>query len=346
MISIVIPMFNESAGVKLLYDRLIASASSWAEDCEFIMVNDGSWDNTLDLCLEIAEMDGRFKVLSLSRNFGHQAAVTAGLCYTAGDIIAVMDADLQDPPEELIKFIAKCREGYDVVYAVRTKRKEGLLKRLSYRLYYRILASLATIDIPLDAGDFCVMNRKVVDALNSLPERNRFVRGLRTWVGYRQIGLAYERHARATGEPKYTFQRLVTLAFDGVFNFSYKPLRFLMMTGILVGGFAFLAGLLFLYQYITDTTIFGYNPRYAQGWTSLILSVLFLAGTQLIGIGVLGEYIGRLFEETKGRPLYLVDRQVGFGHYERLHPGPLWSPKVNGEFKQSSDRSPLDYLVG
>jgi glycosyltransferase involved in cell wall biosynthesis len=234
-----------------------------------------------------------------------------------------MDADLQDPPEELRRFIEKCREGYDVVYAVRTKRKEGLLKRLSYRLYYRILAALATLDIPLDAGDFCVMSRKVVDSLNLLPERNRFVRGLRTWVGYRQMGLAYERQARIVGESKYTWGKLVNLALDGLINFSYRPLRFLMVAGILVGGFAFLAGGLFLFQYVTDTTIFGYNPRHATGWISLVLAVLFLAGTQLIGMGVLGEYIGRLFEETKGRPLYLIDRQVGFDHQERLYPGTI-----------------------
>lgn len=320
MISVVIPMFNESRVVQMLFDRLVASARSWNEDYELIMIDDGSQDNTLDLCLEIAEKNSHVKVLSFTRNFGHQAAVTAGLCYASGDIIVVIDADLQDPPEELIRFINKCREGYDVVYAVRKYRKEGLPKKLCYWLYYRILASLATIDIPLDAGDFCVMNRNVLNSLNSLPERNRFVRGLRAWVGYRQVGLEYERREREYGETKYTLGKMVNLALDGLINFSYKPLRVVTLAGVVVGGLAFLAGGGFLIQYVTDTTIFGYNPRQVPGWTSLILTLVFLAAIQLVGMGILGEYIGRLFEESKGRPIYLIDRQVGFGHDDRLYP--------------------------
>lgn len=321
MISVVIPMFNESPGVELLSARVTTAACAWGEDYEVIFVDDGSRDNTLDLCVAVAEQNKHFKVLSFTRNFGHQAAVTAGLRYASGDIVAVMDADLQDPPEELCRFIEKCRQGYDVVYAVRAKRKEGALKKMSYWLYYRLLARLATIDIPLDAGDFCVMNRQVLDCLNALPERNRFVRGLRTWVGYRQVGLAYERKARQFGESKYASARLVNLAFDGLVNFSYKPLRLLMGAGVFVGGMSIVGAIIVFVQYVTDTTIWGYNPHQARGWTSLIFAVLFLAGIQLIGMGILGEYIGRLFDEIKGRPSYLIAKQIGFGHDMKLYPG-------------------------
>jgi polyisoprenyl-phosphate glycosyltransferase len=326
VISLVIPIYNESECLPVLYQRLVAAASTWNEDWECILVDDGSRDGSLDSMRDMAAKDGRFKVLSFSRNFGHQSAVTAGLCYASGDLVAVMDADLQDPPEELRAFFQKCREGYDVVYAIRTDRKEGFLKRLSYWLYYRFLKSFASVDIPLDSGDFCVMSRLVVDTMNALPERNRFVRGLRTWVGYRQTGLAYRRSARQSGEPKYTSSKLMNLALDGLVNFSFKPLRVLAITGVLIGVFSFFAAFLVFLMYVTDTTIAGYNPHNSQGWTSLILAIFFLSGAQLVGMGILGEYIGRLFEETKARPMYLIREQINFGHQERLHPGRRRSP--------------------
>ena len=310
MISVVIPAFNEGEGIRLLHERLAASAVAWKEDYEFILVDDGSRDNTFAIAEELARGDPHLKVISLSRNFGHQPAVTAGLDHAQGDLIAVIDADLQDPPEELLRFFEKCREGYDVVYAIRTKRKEGILKRMSYRIFYRVLASLANIQIPLEAGDFCVMNRRALDALNGLPERNRFIRGLRSWIGFRQAGLPYERQGRAMGEPKYTFRQLLNLALDGIFNFSTKPLRMIALTGFFIGMLALAAGLLFFVQYVTDWTIWGYNPREARGWTSLMLAVLFLAGVQLFSLGVIGEYLGRLFAEIKRRPVYLVGRTV------------------------------------
>ena len=313
MISVVVPAFNEQDTVPVLHQRLSAAAAAWGEEYEILLVDDGSSDGTFALCAEIAARDPRLRVVSFSRNFGHQAAVTAGLRQASGDVVAIIDADLQDPPEELHRFIAKCREGYDVVYAIRQKRKESALKRASYFLYYRILSSLATIDIPLDAGDFCVMSRRAVDTLNALPERNRFVRGLRSWIGFRHIGLPYERQARAAGAPKYTLGKLMNLALDGIINFSYRPLRVITLVGFLVGGLAFLMGILFLVQYVGDITIQGYNPRQARGWTSLILSILFLAGTQLVALGVLGEYMGRLFEETKQRPMYIIARTANLG---------------------------------
>ena len=267
MISVVVPAFNEAAAIELLHARLTAAAETWREDYEIILVDDGSSDETLAICRRIAGTDPHFRVLSFSRNFGHPAAVSAGLRYCSGDVAAVIDADLQDPPEELIRFIEKCREGFDVVYAIRTKRKENVVKRTGYFLYYRLLKRLSALDIPLDAGDFCVISCTALEALNSLPERNRFVRGLRTWVGYRQTGLVYDRHSRQAGEPKYTFSKLVRLGMDGIINFSYKPLQLVTFSGLLVGLFTILAGLGVVFLYVTDTTVFGYNPRQVRGWS-------------------------------------------------------------------------------
>jgi dolichol-phosphate mannosyltransferase len=310
MISVIIPAFNEGDGLRSLHQRLSASAATWNEDYEFILIDDGSHDHTLAVAEELARADRRLKVVSLSRNFGHQPAVTAGLEHARGDLVAIIDADLQDPPEELHRFFAKCREGFDIVYAIRTKRKESLVKRLCYKLYYRLLASLASIPIPLDSGDFCVMNSKALQALNAMPERSRFIRGLRSWIGFRQTGLAYERQARAAGEPKYTFRKLAQLGLDGIVNFSSKPLRLIMVAGVLLGAFAMLAALLVLVQYILDLTIWVYNPRDQKGWTSLMLVVLFLSSAQLFCLGIIGEYVGRLFDEVKRRPVYLVGRTI------------------------------------
>jgi glycosyltransferase involved in cell wall biosynthesis len=310
MISLVVPAYNESAVLQQLYDRVAAAAATWGESWELLIIDDGSSDNTLDIATRIGAKDARLKVLSFSRNFGHQPAVTAGLAFASGDIIAVIDADLQDPPEELLRFIDKCREGYDVVYAIRTKRKEGPLKRMAYFLYYRFLRKISSIEIPLDSGDFCVLSRQIVDVMNRLPERNRFVRGLRSWAGFRQVGLQYERHARLAGEAKYTFSKLVKLGLDGVFSFSYQPLHLLMLTGIGLGLFAILVGGLSILQYVTNSSIFGMNPRSARGWTSLFVMLLFFSGVQLFGMGLLGEYIGRIFEEIKARPTYVVERVV------------------------------------
>jgi dolichol-phosphate mannosyltransferase len=310
MISIVVPALNEESGIEELYRRVTRAAAGWGDSHELIVVDDGSTDRTLSICETIAAQDPRLKVVSLTRNFGHQTALSAGLHHAQGDIVVVIDADLQDPPEVLGPFLDRIREGFDVVYAIRTKRKEGVLKRFSYHLYYRILRRLATLEIPLDAGDFCVMRREVVDAINSLSERNRFIRGVRTWVGYRQTGLAYERQARFAGEPKYTFQKLVKLGLDGVINFSYRPLQFILLLAVAVGALCLLLAVFILVQYLADWAVWGFNPRQARGWTSLILVCLSCSALQLFCIGVLGEYIGRLFEEAKRRPLYLVRKRI------------------------------------
>ena len=310
MISIVIPAYNEEDGIAELYRRIVAASPAWEDEFEILIVDDGSRDRTVAICEEIGAADSRLKVLVLSRNFGHQPAVSAGLMYARGNTVVVMDADLQDPPEELLPFIRKIHEGWDVVYAIRTKRKEGLLKRVCYRVYYRLLKKLAVLDIPLDAGDFCVMRGEVVDAINRLPERNRFVRGLRSWVGFRQTGIAYERQARFAGEPKYNFRKLLKLAIDGIVNFSYRPLQFIMSIGLVLALLSMLGAVFVVFQYVTDWTIAGFNPRNSQGWTSLIFVILFFSAVNLISMGILGEYLGRLFEEVKHRPVWIVKKRI------------------------------------
>jgi len=310
MVSIVIPAYNEEDGIAELYRRIVAAAGTWKDEFEILIVDDGSRDRTLEICERIGASDARLKVLSLSRNFGHQAAVSAGLMHARGSIVAVMDADLQDPPEELLPFIQKIHEGWDVVYAIRTKRKEGALKRICYRAYYRLLKRLAVLDIPLDAGDFCVMRGEVVDEINRLPERNRFVRGLRSWVGFRQTGIAYERQSRFAGEPKYTLHKLFKLATDGIINFSYRPLQFIMSIGLVLAFLCLLGAIFVVFQYVSGWTIIGFNPRTARGWTSLIFVILFFSAVNLICMGILGEYVGRLFEEVKHRPVWIVKKRV------------------------------------
>ena len=314
MISVVVPALNEETGVRELYSRITTAATSWPAPLhELIVVDDGSTDLTLSICRELAQQDQRFKIVSFTRNFGHQAAVSAGLQHATGRIVVVMDADLQDPPETVAPFIEKLNAGFDVVYAVRTKRKEGPAKRAAYFLYYRLLRNLATLEIPLDAGDFCVMRGEVVQAICSLPERNRFVRGLRTWVGYRQTGLAYERSARFAGEPKYTFSKLVKLALDGIINFSSKPLHLAFIFGVIVGAISFALSVVVVVQYTFNLTILAYNPRNVPGWTSVILVLLLSTATQLVCIGILSEYVSRLFEESKKRPVYMVRERINIG---------------------------------
>ncbi len=312
LLSIVIPVFNEEENIFQLYERLIHAAPSWDLSFEVILVDDGSSDKTLALLRQLHQQDSRFKYISFSRNFGHQTAVSAGLRYTKGNVIAVMDADLQDPPEELYRFLNKWEEGYQVIYGIRTKRKENIFKRSAYHIFYRILAWCSSIDIPLDSGDFCVMDRAVVDWLNSMPERNRFVRGLRSWIGYRQIGIPYERHMRLAGEVKYTFQKLLRLAFDGIINFSYRPLQISGTFGLLVCILSFIGIIFVVLHRILDFKIFGYSPQDIPGFTSLVLAILFIGGVQLLTMGLFGEYLGRIFDEVKQRPLYIVKEQEGF----------------------------------
>lgn len=312
MISIVIPVLNEEDTLPELRRRLLKAAEGWGDSFEVILVDDGSTDRTPAILRGFHQEDPRFKVVRLSRNFGHQVAISAGLEYASGDAVAVMDADLQDGPDELAQLLAKWREGYEVVYAIRRKRKENLFKQAAYWAFYRLMAWASSIRIPLDSGDFSVMDRRVVDALVAMPERSRFVRGLRSWVGFRQIGIECERNARFAGEVKYTFTKLLKLALDGLVNFSERPLQLLSVTGFAIAGLAFAGMIYSVASRLFDISLFGVKPADTPGWTSLILVVLFLGGVQLIGMGIIGEYLGRVYGEVKRRPLYVVREEVGF----------------------------------
>lgn len=301
-LSVVIPVYNEEANLPALYERLRRVLDATGLQYEIVFVDDGSRDGSRAQLRSLAAQDQRVAAIELARNFGHQVAISAGLDYARGDGVIVMDADLQDPPEVLPQFIAKWREGHDVVYAIRAQRKESWLKRTAYASFYRLLQRVAQIEIPLDAGDFCIMDRRVVELLAAMPERNRFVRGIRSWVGLDQIGLAYERHARHAGQPKYTFSRLVYLALDGLVSFSYIPLRVITLLGFSVS----LLSILLAVFYTIKKLLYGLNP---PGFATLIVSIFLLAGMQLITTGVIGEYVGRIFEEVKRRPLYVV-RQI------------------------------------
>jgi glycosyltransferase involved in cell wall biosynthesis len=302
VLSIVIPVYEEEQNLPVLYERLTRVMRDIGLDYEIVFVDDGGRDRSVEIMRALAADDPHVIVVELSRNFGHQVAISAGLDYARGEGVVVMDADLQDPPEVLPQFIAKWREGHDVVYAIREQRKEGWLKRSLYATFYRVLQRIANIDIPLDAGDFCIMDRRVVEILNGMPERNRFVRGIRSWVGLDQVGLAYERQARYAGREKYSYRRLVYLALDGLISFSYVPLRMITVTGFVISAISIVLAVIYFVQRL----VVGPNPL---GFTTTIVAVLFLAGVQLITLGVIGEYVGRIFEEVKRRPLYVV-RQV------------------------------------
>lgn len=311
LLSIVIPVYNELPILGALYERLTRAGRVWNVAYEVIAINDGSTDGSGDALAALHRRDARWKVLSLSRNFGHQAAISAGIHYSRGDAVVVMDADLQDPPEELHRFLDKWREGYQVVYAIRTKRKESFIKRAAYTAFYRLLRRVASIDMPLDAGDFCVMDRAVVEVLRAQPERTRFVRGLRTWAGFRQTGIAYERCARLAGEPKYTLPKLLRLAMDGIFCFSSAPLKLAAWMGVAscaasIGMIVGLCG-----WWYSAVRLFGMHPRDAAGWTSLCSLVLLLFGLQMLMTGIIGEYLARIFDEVKGREPWIIANALG-----------------------------------
>jgi polyisoprenyl-phosphate glycosyltransferase len=305
MYSIVIPIFNEHETIPELHRRLAGVMKNLDAPCEVVFVDDGSSDDSFAQLSAIHSADSRFKVLRFSRNFGHQVAISAGIDHASGDAVVLMDGDLQDPPEVLPKFIDRWKEGFDVVYAVRRKRKENILKRFAYAAFYRIMRKLSYLDIPLDSGDFCLMDRKVVSVISSFPETNRFVRGLRTWAGFRQTGLEYERDARFAGEPKYTLSKLLRLAYDGIFSFSTAPLRLAVYAGFFFAVVAFLGGLLIIYEKL-------FHQIDVAGWSSTVVIMTFLGGLVLMTLGIIGEYVGRIYEEVKRRPVYVLRDKVGF----------------------------------
>jgi len=310
-VCIVIPCFNEQEVLPELFRRVTDAADQWKMDWEAVCVDDGSRDGTWAMLVERHRIDPRWRAISLARNFGHQIAVSAGMHYAEGDAVIVMDADLQDPPEELWRLIQSWREGFEVVYAIREKRKESWGKRCAYWLFYRLLSRIVSFQIPQDSGDFCLMDRKVVDVLRAMPERNRFVRGLRAWAGFRQTGIAYDRQARAAGVPKYGLHKLFKLAFDGICSFSTAPLRLVFHVGLWVSFFSFLGIMLTLSQKTFPEFYARHGFPPVQGFTTIVISVLFLGGIQLISLGIIGEYIGRIYEEVKHRPPWVARDSAG-----------------------------------
>ncbi len=309
LLSVVIPAHNEQEVIRSTHQRTTAACAALRArglDYEIVFVNDGSRDATPQMLDELAAADTHVRAVHLTRNFGHQPAVCAGLHVARGDVVAIMDADLQDPPEVLPDFLDRWQQGYQVVFAVRQKRKEWFGKRLAYWAFYRLLAAISEVPMPLDSGDFCLMDRSAVDLLNRLPEQQRFVRGLRTWIGLKQIGVEYERSARQAGTPSYTFRSLLKLATDGLVSFSVVPLRLTTRLGLVGVVLAFVIGL-----WVMAATLF--DIQTPRGWASLACLVLLTSSIQLLSLGIIGEYLAKVFLEVKGRPTYLIARISGDG---------------------------------
>ena len=303
--SIAIPIYNEESTIPELLQRTRAVLDGISDGPhELLFVDDGSSDRTLQLLEEAAQADPRISVIALSRNFGHQAALSAALDHAVGDAVVLMDGDLQDAPEDIPLLIERHREGYDVVYATRATRRENWLIQLNYFLFYRLQAMLSDTRLPLDAGDFGLMSRRVVDQIRRMPERQRYLRGLRSWVGFRQIAVPLDRAERHSGKSKYGFLKLLKLASDGIFAFSVLPLR----AATLIGAVAVAASVLFALYSVYAKFVMNRAP---QGFTALVFMVTFLSGVLLFFLGVIGEYVGRVYEEIKARPLYVVDRTLG-----------------------------------
>jgi glycosyltransferase involved in cell wall biosynthesis len=299
-VNIVIPLFNEEEVFCDLMQRLTSVIDKTKLTVSIIIIDDGSSDNTAFLMEQQALKDERFTSVILSRNFGHQYALTAGFKYVdATDAVFIIDGDLQDPPELLDEFYEQIKLGYDVVYAVRENRKENFFKKMAYKSFYRFLKRISYIDFPLDSGDFSLVSRRIVDHLNSMPEESRFLRGMRSWIGFRQIGITYERQKREAGESKYTFGKLLKLALNGIFNFSEYPIKFVSNIGIFT---VFLSIIYFIFT-LVKRFYFGSVP---EGFTSLVLLIIFFGGVQLIAIGIIGEYVLRIFFQVKNRPLFIV----------------------------------------
>ena len=308
-ISIVAPLYNETESFPALVKRLNALMDLTPLSIEVVLVNDGSRDSTAILMQQLALVDNRYHCLFLARNYGHQIALTAGLMQARGtEGVMVIDGDLQDPPELLTEFYKKYKEGYDVVYAVRQKRKENIFKKAAYSAFYRLLKSISYIDIPLDSGDFCFMSRRVTDVMIAMPEESRYIRGMRSWIGFEQIGIAYERSERAAGESKYSFRKLLQLAYNGIFNFSEFPIKLIKRVGYMAVG----ASMIYLVYSIYRKLIYNDVP---QGFTATIFIIVFFSGIQLFFMGIMGEYLLRIFFQVKGRPLFIIKEEILDGQF-------------------------------
>lgn len=303
-VSFVIPLFNESEVFPQLIDRINNLMDTLPFSVEVVLVDDGSRDNTSQLIQQVSLIDKRYHAVLLARNYGHQLALSAGLSSARGtEAIMVIDGDLQDPPELITEFYKHYKDGYDVVYAVRKKRKEGFFKKAAYHVFYRILKSISYVDIPLDSGDFSLMSRRVVDVLNQMPEESRYIRGMRTWIGFKQIGYEYERDSRAAGDSKYSFKQLFRLAYNGIFNFSEFPIKLITNLGFI----SILLSLLYLGNTIIQKYVYHTVPK---GFTALLFAIILFSGVQLLSLGIIGEYVLRIFFQVKGRPLYVVKSKI------------------------------------
>lgn len=305
-ISVVIPMYFEEDVVNECYNRtknVLNKLSSYEH--EIIFINDGSKDKTLELLEKISQNDNNVKIISFSRNFGHQAAVTAGLKFTTGDAVVIMDADMQDPPEVIEEMVKLWEEGNEVIYAKRKVREgETKFKLFTAKMFYKMLNSLSDIEIPKDTGDFRLADKKVIEVINQLPEHNKFLRGLFSWVGFKQIPLEYERKERFAGKTKYPLKKMIKLALDGITSFSTKPLKILGVLGIFSVLISFI---ILIYALIS----FAFNLNHlTPGWTSLMVTITFLGGIQLLSIWLISEYVGRIYDESKGRPEYIIDKKI------------------------------------
>ncbi|TFB12832.1 glycosyltransferase [Candidatus Marinimicrobia bacterium MT.SAG.4] len=305
MISVVIPVYNSQESLEELHRRLTHVLQAYGSEYEIIFINDGSKDNSGEVIAELRRKDNYVKFIDLSRNFGAQAAISAGLKYASGDAVAIMDDDLQDPPELLPHFLDKMKDGYEVIYGIIKGRKENVIIRASYYLFYRILSRLSKIEVPLDAGDFCVISRKVVNAMNRMPESNRYLRGLRSWVGFRQIGIEYERAKRHSGKSGYSLGGYFRFALDGIFSFSYAPLRLATIAGFTIAILSFIIGFKAIIPKILGN-------QAVPGFPALFVAITFIGGVQLITIGLIGEYVARIYDETKKRPHYVINNMKGF----------------------------------
>ncbi|HEY2121472.1 MAG TPA: glycosyltransferase family 2 protein [Candidatus Acidoferrum sp.] len=306
-LSVAIPVHNEESVLPELLQRLQRVLDALpAGPHEVVFVDDGSTDRTFAMLSEAAAKDDRIVAISLSRNFGHQAAITAALDHVSGDAVVVMDGDLQDVPEVIPQFVESFKKGYDVVYAQRVRRKEPLALRACYFLFYRMMASLSDIRLPLDSGDFGLMSRRVVEQVRCMPEHHRYLRGMRSWVGFRQLGIPVERAERHSGKSKYSLMRLIKLSTDGIFAFSIVPIR----AAALMGAFVMLLSAIYVLFAIYAKVVEHKSP---QGFTALLIAVTFLAGVVLFFLGIIGEYVGRIYEETKARPQYVIGQRVGKG---------------------------------
>ena len=305
--SIIAPCFNEEGVLPELYRRMTKVMAQTGESWELILVNDGSRDKTAQLMRELRAADPRVKAIDFTRNFGHQIAVTAGLDYAQGDAVIIIDADLQDPPELILEMIKCWKEGHEVVYAVRTARKgESWFKEFTAKLFYRIIFRITDVKIPLDTGDFRLMDRKVVEAMKQMKERHRFIRGMTSWVGFKQTGVEYVREERYAGETHYPFSKMLKFALDAITGYSYAPLQLATLLGFVIAGLSGVAVLIVIYA-----RLFMGHTEF-QGQATTLVAVLFLGGVQLITLGIIGEYLGRIYDEVKHRPLYLVRDALGF----------------------------------